>query len=103
MGENSEITSKSYLSLKATEENKEKLINEVFRLASTAKGETATEEKHRKIREYAEEHNIDVYEIIPDGWDILHGALTAPRGTVWMSNMKSFKSGARKQALLLTV
>ncbi|NCI35845.1 hypothetical protein EJM73_09225 [Clostridium botulinum] len=86
----------------ATEDNKEKLINEVYRLASEAKGETATEEKHRKIREYAKERNIDIYKSIPIGWNILNGALTAPKGAVWISNMKSFKSGDRKQAILLT-
>ncbi|MBD5589129.1 hypothetical protein [Clostridium botulinum] len=86
----------------ATEENKKKLIDEVYRLFSEAKGETATEEKHRKIREYAKERNIDIYKSIPNGWEILNYALTAPIGTVWISNMKSFKSGGRNQAILLT-
>ena len=85
----------------ATEENKEKLINEVYKLASIAKGESATEEKHRKIKEYAKEHNIDIYNSIPTGWNILNGALTAPLGTVWISNMELFKSGNRKEAILL--
>ncbi|WP_125154488.1 hypothetical protein [Clostridium rectalis] len=85
----------------ATEENKEKLINEVYRLFSAAKGETATEEKHRKIREYAKEHNIDIYKTIPKGWKELNGALTAPMGTVWVSNMELFKSGNLKRGILL--
>ncbi|WP_252251146.1 hypothetical protein [Clostridium sp. VAP52] len=84
----------------ATEENKEKLINEVYRLASIVKGETATEEKHRKIREYAKEHNIDIYKSIPTGWNVLNGALTAPIGTVWISNEESFRSGNTKRAIL---
>ena len=84
----------------ATEENKEKLINEVYRLASTAKGETATEVKNRKIKEYAKEHNIDIFKSIPAGWEILNGCLTAPMGTVWISNMKLFKSEDRKEAIL---
>ncbi|EQB4341419.1 hypothetical protein ACYJ2U_001803 [Clostridium botulinum] len=85
----------------ATRENKEKLINEVYRLFSAAKGETATEEKHRKIREYAKERNIDIYKTIPKGWKELNGALTAPIGTVWVSNMELFKSGNLKRGILL--
>ena len=85
----------------ATEENREKLINEVYRLFSSAKGETATEEKHRKIKEYAEQKGIDIYKTIPQGWGKLNGCLTAPLGTVWISNMESFKSGKRKKGILL--
>ena len=85
----------------ATEENKEKLINEVYQLASVEIGETATEEKHRKIREYAKEHNIIMYESIPQGWEELNGCLSAPRGTTWISNMELFRSGDRKEAILL--
>lgn len=85
----------------ATEENKEKLLNEVYQLFSSAKGETATEEKKRKIREFAVKNNIDIYETIPQGWDKLNGYITAPKGTVWISNMELFKSGNRKQAILL--
>lgn len=85
----------------ATEENKEKLINEVYRLASEAKGETATEKKIRKIKEYAIKNNINMYKTIPQGWGVLNGALTAPIGTVWVSNMESFKSGKLKRGILL--
>lgn len=85
----------------ATEENRKKLINEVYQLFSSAKGETATEEKKRKIKEFAVENNIDIYETIPQGWDKLDGCFTAPLGTVWISNMELFKSGNRKQAILL--
>lgn len=85
----------------ATEENKEKLINEVYRLFSTAKGETATEEKHRKIREFAKNNNVETYNSIPEGWSVLKGGLTSPVGTVWISNMESFKTGNRKHAILI--
>ncbi|MBZ9622879.1 hypothetical protein G9F71_008435 [Clostridium sp. FP2] len=86
----------------ATEENKEKLNDEVHRLASEAKGETATESKNRRIKEYAIKNNIDIYKTIPQGWNILNGGLTAPIGTVWISNMASFKSGNLKQGILFT-
>lgn len=86
----------------ATEENKEKLINEVYRLFSAARGETATEEKKRKIKEYAIKNNIDMYKTIPQGWKVLDGSLTAPIGTVWISNMESFKSGNLKRGILFT-
>ncbi len=86
----------------ATEENKEKLINEVYRLASEATGGTATEEKNRKIKEYAEKNNIDIFKSIPEGWSMLNGALAAPIGTVWISNMELFKSGNLQQGILFT-
>ena len=85
----------------ATEENKEKLINEVYKIASTAKGETATQEKHRKIIEYANKYNIEIYKAIPEKRDILNGALSAPLGTIWISNMELFRSGNRKEAILI--
>lgn len=84
----------------ATEENKEKLIDEVYRLFSLAKGETATAIKNRKIKEYAETKNIDIYKSIPEGWKMLNGCLNAPRGTVWISNMESWRSGNMKRAIL---
>lgn len=85
----------------ATEENKEKLIDEVYRLFSSAKGKTATEKKNRKIREFAEKNNIDIYNIIPEGWSILHGVMTAPAGTVWIGNNESWRSKNRKKAILI--
>ena len=84
----------------ATEENKEKLINEVYRLFSTAKGLTATEEKNKKIKEYAIKNNIQIYKTIPEGWKELNGCLTAPIGTVWISNIATFRSGNRKRGVL---
>jgi len=85
----------------ATEENKEKLINEVYRLFLTAKGLTATEEKNKKIKEYAIKNNIQIYKAIPEGWKELNGCLTAPIGTVWISNIATFKSENRKRGILL--
>lgn len=85
----------------ATEENREKLINEVYQLFSSAKGETATEEKIRKIKEYAVNNNIEIYETIPNGWKEIDMCLNAPVGTVWISNMAPFRSGNRKKAILL--
>lgn len=87
--------------LEATEENKEKLINEVYKLFLLAKGETATEEKNRKIKEYAIKNNINIYNKIPKGWEILNGALTAPNGTTWISNKEPFKSGNLKRGILI--
>ena len=84
----------------ATEENKEKLIDEVYRLASAAQGETATEEKIRKVKEFAEKSNIDVVTEIPNGWKDT-GSMTAPIGSTWVCNMEPLKSGMRRRALLL--
>jgi len=88
----------------ATEENKEKLIDEAFRLFSEATGETATEEKHRKVREYAEQNNIELLTEMPKGWVNLNYC-TAPIGSTWVGNMKTsihtIRDKNRKEALLL--
>lgn len=88
----------------ATEENKEKLIDEVYKLASAAHGETATETKVRKVKEYAEERNVEVLTEMPEGWLDL-GYCTAPIGSTWIGNMKpslhTLRDVNRKQALLL--
>jgi len=88
----------------ATEENKEKILNEVYRLFSTATGKTATEEKHDKVREYAEKYNIQVVTEIPNGW-FKTETMTDPIGSIRISNMKmsfkTFRDKNRKEALLL--
>ena len=84
----------------ATEENKEKLIDEAFRLFSAASGETATQTKIRKIKEFAEKNNVELLTEIPNGWKDV-GGMTAPIGATWINNMESFKSKNRKHALLL--
>lgn len=88
----------------ATEENREKLIDEVYRLASSATGETATEAKVRKVREYAAQYNVEVFTERPEGWIDL-GYCTAPIGSEWIGNMKptlhNIKDKNRKEALLL--
>lgn len=88
------------LMFEATEENKEKLIDEVYRLFSVATGETATQAKIRKVREFAEKHNVEVVTEIPNGWKETE-SMTAPIGSTWVSNMESFKSKNRKRVLLL--
>lgn len=84
----------------ATEENKQKLIDEVYRLFSSATGKTATELKLEKVKEFAKERGVELYNEIPEGWKDT-GGMTAPIGSTWVSNMKPFKSGERKSALLI--
>lgn len=90
--------------LEATEENKEKILNEVYRLFSTATGKTATEEKHDKVRAYAKKYNIEVVTEIPEGW-FKTETMNDPIGSVRISNtklsLKSFRDINRKEALLL--
>ena len=92
--------------LEATEENKEKLIDEVYRLWSEATGETATETKRRKIREYAARNNFEVVTKMPEGWMEVE-TMTAPLGSVRISNMrlslKALHNQDRKEALLLLI
>ena len=88
----------------ATEENKEKLIDETFRLFSSAIGETATEEKVRKVREFAKERNIEVITEMPEGWVNL-GYCTAPIGSTYIGNIKpnfhNLRDANRREVLLL--
>ena len=84
----------------ATEENKEKLINEVVKIFYSQSGETATEKKIRKVKEFADKKNIELLTEIPEGWKDI-GGFTAPIGSTWISNSESFKSKNRKTALLL--
>lgn len=85
----------------ATSENKELLIKEIYNLFSFAKGKTATEEKNEKIELFATANNVTLYDIMPKEWSELKNAKTAPVGSVWISNMESFKSRNRKTALLI--
>jgi hypothetical protein len=88
----------------ATEENKEKLLNEVYKVFSAATGETATQTKYRKVREYAEVNNIEVLTEMPEGWIDL-GYCTAPIGSIWVGNIKpsihTLRDKNRKESLLL--
>ena len=85
----------------ATEENKEKLINEVYRIFLTATGKSATELKHEKIKAYAQKNNMIIYDSLLAGWNVIKGAMTNPNGTELICNGESFKSGKRQTALLL--
>lgn len=84
----------------ATEDNKEKLLDEVVKIFYSQVGETATETKKRKVVEYAKENNIDLYDSIPEGWFDL-GYCTAPIGSKWIGNYKSFKDKNKQKGLLL--
>lgn len=84
----------------ATEDNKQKLIDEVLKIFYSQTGETATEIKVRKVKEYANKNNIELLTEIPNGWKDI-GGFTAPIGSTWISNSESFKDRSRKEALLL--
>jgi hypothetical protein len=88
----------------ATEENKQKLIDEAFKMFSEATGETATEIKVKKVKEYAEKYNYEVLTEMPECW-IKIESMTTPKGSIRISNMKAtlqtIKDKSRKEALLL--
>ena len=44
--------------------------------------------------------NVDVYDRMPEGWSENKGALTAPRGYVWISNGASVFSSDYRHGLL---
>lgn len=72
-----------------TEENKQKLINEAIRLFESATGKSATEIKLEKIYAFAKEHNLDVYESIPEGYEEFN-AMTYPSGCTRIVKGKKF-------------
>lgn len=85
--------------LEATENNKQKLINEVYKRFSSATGKSATELKIDKIREYAKQYNLEIFKELPEGYKT--SKYYAPIGSVLITNGKSLLSGERKEALLL--
>lgn len=84
----------------ATEENKQKLLEEVYNRFMAATGKTATEKKIENVYNHAKKCGHEVYKKLPEGWKILKGAY-APLGSVLISNGKSFRDKERKEALLL--
>ena len=92
--------------MEATEENKEKLINEAYRLFSEATGKTATEEKIDKVKEFAKMNNLEVVTEITEGWIKAYYA-TDPYGSVSICNcemknkFKAIKEGTFRRKLLL--
>lgn len=83
-----------------TEENKQKLINEVIRLFESAIGKSATQEKMERCNKYADENGIEILTEKPEGWKELLG-ISAPIGSVVITNRKSFKQKDYKKALLV--
>lgn len=73
--------------MEATEENKEKLIDEVYRIFSEATGKSATEEKIEKVMEYAKINKLEVVTEIPEGWEKRNYA-TDPCGSISICNCK---------------
>jgi len=83
-----------------TEENKQKLINEVIRLFESATGKSATQEKMERCTKYADENKLDIVTEKPEGWRELLG-ISAPVGSVVITNRKSFKQKDYKKVLLV--
>ena len=83
-----------------TEENKQKLINEVIRLFESATGKSATQEKMEWCEKYASENELEIVTKKPEGWHELFG-ISSPVGSVVITNRKSFKQKDYKKALLV--
>lgn len=84
-----------------TEENKTKLLNEVYKIFMAQTGKTATEIKIEKIKKYASDNNVKIFEAIPEGWTIEKHCITNPIGSYLISNNKSFLSGDRAVGLII--
>ena len=83
-----------------TEENKQKLINEVIRLFESATGKSATQEKMERCNKYADENGLKIVTEKPEGWRELLG-ISSPVGSVVITNRKSFKQKDCKKALYI--
>lgn len=90
--------------LEATEENKNRLINEVYTRFINAAGMSATEEKRNKVKEYAKMNDLEVVTEVPEGWFKMDYA-TDPYGSISVCNtkfsLKAIKEGTFKRKLLL--
>ncbi len=54
-----------------------------------------------RIIEFAIRQDVELYTAMPLGWRKVIGAMTAPHGSIWIYNGKSYFSGERKTALLV--
>ena len=54
-----------------------------------------------KIVLFAVQKDVELYTDMPLGWKKIAGAMTVPRGCVWICNGESYFSGKRKRALLI--
>lgn len=52
------------------------------------------------IHDFSKQYNVNIMETMPEGWKILDGATTAPRGYVWIYNGESRFGGKYQSALL---
>ena len=58
-------------------------------------------EEFDRIIEFAIRTDVELYTAMPSGWKKITGSMTAPRGSTWIYNGKSYFSGQRKTALLV--
>lgn len=58
-------------------------------------------DEFNRIIEFAMKEDVELYTSMPSGWRRIIGAMTAPRGSIWICNGKSHFSGERKKALLV--
>lgn len=58
-------------------------------------------DKFNRIIEFAVKNDVELYTSMPLGWRKVIGAMTAPRGSIWIYNGKSLFSAERKTALLV--
>lgn len=45
--------------------------------------------------------DVQIYDTMPEGWRMVDGATTAPKGYAWIYNGQSRFSGQRRHALLI--
>ena len=54
-------------------------------------------EEFDRIIEFAIRTDVELYTAMPSGWRKITGSMTAPRGSTWIYNGKSYFSGERNR------
>ena len=87
--------------LEGTEENRQKILRQIYNLFMAATGKTATEKKKEELMEYIKERHLDVYDRLPEGWKIVEGAVAVPCGLTLIYNGGSIIKKTLKRAVLI--
>ena len=87
--------------LEETEENRQKILEEIYNLFMATTGKTATEKKKEKLMEYIKERRLKIYDKLQEGWKIVEGAVAVPCGLTLIYNGGSIIKKTLKRAVLI--
>ena len=87
--------------LEGTEENRQKILGEIYNLFMVATGKTATEKKKEELMEYIKERHLEIYDKLPEGWKIIERDVAVPCGVTLIYNGSSIIKKMLKRAVLI--